>query len=73
MTIKINERTKFYEPFGGVNYLYLARYKGVAESGEYSFVITAKGKAAVTIAVGEKEIRGEVLRGAKPTPTPAQN
>lgn len=69
VTIKFNERTKFYEPFGGVNYLYLARYKGVAEPGEYSFVITARGKAAITIAVGEKEgIRGEVLRGVTPTP-----
>ena len=69
MTLKLNERTKFYEPYSGVNYLYLGRYEGVAESGEYSFVITSKRRAEVTIGVGEKEgIRGEVIRGAKPTP-----
>ena len=35
-------------------------------------MVTAKAKAAVTIAVGDKEIRGEVIRGAAPTvaPTP---
>ena len=70
VTIKFSERTKFYEPYSGVNYLYLARYKAVAEAGEYSFVVTAKRKAAVTIAVGQREEPGEVLRGAKPTPTP---
>ena len=73
LTLKFTERTKFFEPFGGVNYLYLARYQAVAEAGEYSFLITAKSKASITLAVGVKEIRGEVLRGPKPTPsaTPA--
>ena len=71
VTIKFSERTKFYEPYSGVNYFYLARYKAVADAGEYSFVVTAKRKAAITIAVGERETRGEVLRGAKPTPTPS--
>ena len=73
LTLKFTERTKFFEPFSGVNYLYLARYQAVAEAGEYSFLVTAKSKASITLAVGEKEIRGEVLRGAKPTPsaTPA--
>lgn len=73
LTLKFTERTKFFEPFGGVNYLYLARYQAVAEAGEYSFLVTAKSKASITLAVGEKEIRGEVLRGPKPTPsvTPA--
>jgi len=70
ITMKINERTKFYEPFGRVNYLYLARYIGVAESGLYNFVITSKAKASVTIAVGDKEIAGQVIRGAAPTPPP---
>jgi len=73
LTLKFTERTKFFEPFGGVNYFYLARYQAVAEAGEYSFLITAKSKASITLAVGEKEIRGEVLRGPKPIPsvTPA--
>ena len=61
-TMKINERTKFYEPYGGTNYLYLARYSGVAKAGIYNFVITSKAKAAITVAVGEKEIFGEVVR-----------
>ena len=67
ITIKINERTKFYEPFGRTNYLYLARYNAPAESGVYQFVATSRARAAITIAVGEKEIPGEVLRGPAPT------
>lgn len=71
-TMKINERTKFYEPFGKTNYLYLSRYSGVAKAGIYSVVITARGKAAITLGVGSKEIPGEVIRGAyvAPSPTP---
>jgi hypothetical protein len=78
-TIKFTERTKFYEPWGRTNYLYLARISTPAEAGIYSFVATSRAKSAITIAVGEKEVTGEVLRGpapvatvsAKPTPTPA--
>ena len=71
-TIKITERTKFFEPYSSTNYLYLSRYTAPAEAGIYNFVVTAKSKAAVTIAVGEREIQGEVLRGPAPTvaPTP---
>jgi hypothetical protein len=70
VTIKLNERTKFYEPYGGTNYLYLGRYSAPAVAGIYNFVITARGKAAITIGVGEKEIPGEVARGPVPMPTP---
>ncbi len=72
LTMRINERTKFYEPYGGTNYLYLARNNVVAKAGIYTFVITARGKSAITLAVGEKEIPGEVVRGVyvAPTPTP---
>jgi len=70
VTVKLTERTKFYEPFGRTNYLYLARYSAIAQGGIYSFTFTSKGKAAITVAVGDKEIFGEVLRGAAPTPTP---
>lgn len=66
ISIKLNERTKFYEPFGKTNYLYLGRYSGIAQAGVYSFVITARGAAAITLAVGEKEITGEVVRAATP-------
>jgi hypothetical protein len=77
LTMKINERTKFYEPYGKTNYLYLARNSEVAKAGIYSFVITARAKSAITVAVGEKEIPGQVVRGAyvpptvSATPTPA--
>ena len=67
VTIKFNERTKFFEPYGRVNYLYLARYSDLAQAGIYNFTIKSKSKAAITVAVGDKEIFGEVLRGATPT------
>jgi hypothetical protein len=72
-TMKINEREKFYEPYGRTNYFYLARYSGVAKAGIYSFVITAKAKSAITLGVGSQEIPGEVVRGpyVAPTPTPS--
>lgn len=71
ITIKFDERTKFFEPYGRVNYLYLARYTDVAQAGIYNFTIKSKSKAAITVAVGDKEIFGEVLRGAAPAATPA--
>ncbi len=65
VTMKFNERTKFYEPWGKVNYLYLGRYSAEAKSGIYSFLITSKSKSAITIGVGEKEgVVGEVVRGS---------
>ena len=69
ITIKFDERTKFFEPYGRVNYLYLARYTDVAQAGIYNFTIKSKSKAAITVAVGDKEIFGEVVRGAAATPT----
>jgi len=68
ITIKFDERTKFFEPYGRVNYLYLARYSDLAQAGIYNFTIKSKSKAAITVAVGDKEIFGEVLRGAAATP-----
>ncbi|NCX38178.1 MAG: cytochrome b5 domain-containing protein [Actinobacteria bacterium] len=68
-TMKITERTKFYEPYGATNYLYLARNLFPAEAGIYSVLITGRGKAEITVAIGDKEIPGEVVRGALPTPT----
>ena len=72
IAIKINERSPFYEPHGGTNYFYLARYSAPAQAGIYQFLITSRAKAGITVAVGEKEIRGEVVRGPAPaiTPTP---
>jgi hypothetical protein len=71
INIKLNERSKFYEPYGGTNYLYLGRYSAPAETGIYSFVTTSRAKAAITIAVGDREVQGEVLRGPAPKPTPS--
>jgi hypothetical protein len=70
-TVRFNERSKF--SYGGTNYLYLYRNKSVGQSGTYNVDITAKARAAITLVVGEKEIPGDVVRGAvassKPTPS----
>ena len=71
MTLKLTERTKFYEPYGKVNYFYLARYSAMAEAGVYNFTITSKGKAAITVAVGDREVRGDVVRGPAPSQSAA--
>jgi cytochrome b involved in lipid metabolism len=71
VTMRINERTKFFEPYGKTNYLYLARYSAPAQAGTYSFLITSRAKSAITVAVGDREVPGEVLRGAAPAPTPS--
>jgi hypothetical protein len=71
ITMKLNERSKFFEPYGRTNYLYLGRFSAPAVAGVYSFVLTARGKASITVAVGEKEIPGDVVRGAVPTPSAA--
>jgi len=83
-TMKLNERTKFFETFTQTTYLYLGRYSGMAKAGIYSFVLTARGKSSITLGVGFQEIPGEVVRGpyvaptpiptasATPTPTPTQ-
>ena len=68
-TMKLNERTKFLETFSQTMYLYLGRHSSVAKSGVYSFLLTSRGKASITLGVGDKEIPGEVLRGPAPTPT----
>ena len=69
LTLKLNERTKFFEPFSQTNYLYLGRYSGTAKAGIYSFVITGRGKSAITLGVGDREVPGEVVRGAYVAPT----
>jgi hypothetical protein len=70
-TLKLNERTKFFEPYSQTKYLYLGRLNRVAEEGIYNFTLTSRAKSAVTIAVGEREVTGEVLRGVKALPTPS--
>jgi hypothetical protein len=70
LILKFTERIKFYEPYGKTNYLYLSRYSAPAEAGTYSFTLTARAKSSVTIAVGEREVPGEVIRGVRPVATP---
>jgi hypothetical protein len=62
--VKFTERTKFYEPYGRTNYLYLARFSSTAIEGIYSFSIKSKGKASITVSTGSKEIYGEVYEPA---------
>ena len=70
-TLTISERTKFYEPYGKTNYLYLSRLSAIAEPGTYSFLITARAKASITVAVGDREVPGTVSRGVvAATPPP---
>jgi cytochrome b involved in lipid metabolism len=75
VTMKFTERTKFFEKYSGVNYFYLGRFNSEAESGIYSFEITSKSRAAITIGVGEIEgVVGEVVRGpyVAPKASPAE-
>ena len=72
VTMKFTERTKFFEQYTRVNYFYLGRYNSEAEGGIYSFEITSKGRAAITIGVGEVEgVVGEVVRGPYKAPKSA--
>jgi hypothetical protein len=72
LTMKFTERTKYLEKYSRTTYLYLGRYSAPAEAGIYQFVATSRARAVITIAVGDKEIPGEVLRGPAPTPAAAQ-
>ncbi len=69
-TMKLNERTKFFETYTRTTYLYLGRYSGMAKAGIYSFVLTARGKSSITLGIGFQEIPGEVVRGPYVAPTP---
>lgn len=61
-TLAISERTPFYEPWGGRNYLYLGRTTRVAEEGIYEFEIRSRAPGRFIIGVGEREVPGEVIR-----------
>ena len=59
--LKISERTTFYEPYGGQNYFFLARTDQIGEPGVYTVEVSARAKSTAILAVGTREIRGEVL------------
>ena len=71
ITVVMKERTPFFEPYSRTTYLYLSRVSQPAEAGIYSFVITSRARAAITVAVGDREVQGEVVRGPVQAPTPA--
>ena len=58
----IGERTEFYEPYGGTNYLYLSRIKKRAVAGTYKVRMTGRNSTPVetVVSVGYREVRGEV-------------
>ena len=62
--VKFTERTKFYEPYGRTNYLYLARFSSTALDGIYNFSIKSKAKASITVSTGSKETFGQVFQPA---------
>lgn len=70
-TMALKERTRFYEPYSKVNYLYLSRYSAVAQEGIYSITLTSRGKAGITVAIGDREVAGTVLRSAPSPSTPS--
>ena len=71
--MRLNERTEFLETYSQTLYFYLGRINKPAESGIYNFTITSKVRSAITLGVGYREVPGDVIRGALPTPavTPA--
>jgi hypothetical protein len=69
ITVVMKERTPFFETYSRTTYLYLSRVSQPAEAGIYSFVITSRARAAITVAVGDREVQGEVVRGAVQAPT----
>ena len=66
--MKLNERTEFLETYSQTLYFYLGRINQRAESGIYNFTITSKARSAITLGVGYREVPGDVIRGALPTP-----
>jgi len=57
-----NERTPFFEPYSQTAYIYLARSTTTASSGTYQVIVTGRdrSKVPVVVAVGYREIPGEV-------------
>ena len=60
--LSIDERTRFYEPYGGTTYWYLSRVQREAVPGTYRVVVTGRAPVPVdaVIAVGSREVPGEV-------------
>lgn len=59
--LTVDERTPFYEPYGGKHYFFLSRIARTAEPGVYLVKIVSRAKSEMLVAVGEREVRGDVL------------
>lgn len=59
--LAINERTRFSKPYLPQDYFYLSRISRSAEAGSYSVSIKSRGRASGLVAIGAKEIDGDVL------------
>lgn len=62
--LRIRERTEFFEPYSARAYLYLSRLEREAVPGTYSVTVSGRSSTVVnaTVAVGYREVRGEVIR-----------
>lgn len=60
--LAITERTPFFEPYTGTDYLYLARLTETADAGTYRVVVTGAStvEVPVVIGVGYREVPGIV-------------
>ena len=75
LRLDIKERTAFFEKYSNQSYLYLSRLTEQAGAGIYTVTVRAKRAAEVVIAVGTKEIPGEVLpigKSSKNCPLPSK-
>lgn len=71
--LPVRERTPFYEPFGGQNYFYLSRINMPGQPGIYTVTMKSRVKSGLVLAVGSKEVRGDVLTvGMKASTCPAR-
>lgn len=71
--LPVRERTPFFEPFGGKNYFFLSRVNMPGEPGVYTVTMKSRVKSDIVVAIGAREVRGEVINvGNKAGTCPAQ-
>lgn len=76
ISLAISERTKFFEPYSKRDYLYLSRIDQRGESGIYTVTVKARAKASIVLAIGNREVSGEVMSvgsRTKTCPPPVKN